>query len=280
MAELEGRVAVITGGASGIGAATARRFAAEGATVAIFDRDGEGAVSVAAEVNGHAYALDVRDTEEIAEAIDRVAQTLGQIDILVNNAGTGDLRPMHTVDDKLWHRLIDVNLTGTFNATRAVIPYMLETGRGAIVNNASVSGLAATRNEAAYSAAKAGVISLTKSGALEYGPTVRVNCVAPGHIRTPLTAVWDQMPDTFEPIAQSIPLGRIGEADEVAELILFLASDRSSYITGQTFVIDGGAILPQAGTDAALKRVFDRLQELSTRTGVTGGSLRPASDAS
>ena len=106
--------------------------------------------------------------------IDRVAEAMGRIDILVNNAGTGDLRPLHTVDDKLWHRLIDVNLTGTFNATRAAIPYMLELGRGAIVNNASVSGLMPTRNEAAYSAAKAGVISLTKSGALEYGPTVRV----------------------------------------------------------------------------------------------------------
>jgi len=214
--ELEGRVAIVTGGGSGIGAATARRFAAEGATVAIFDRDTETAAAVAAEVSGHAYALDVRDGDEVAEVIDRVAQTVGQVDILVNNAGTGDLRPLHTVDDKLWHRLIDVNLTGTFNATRAVIPFMLETGGGAIVNVASVSGLAPTRNEAAYSAAKAGVIALTKSGALEYGPAVRVNCVAPGHVRTPMTAVWEQMPDAFEPIAEAIPLGRIGEADEVA----------------------------------------------------------------
>jgi len=260
VADLDGRVAIITGGASGIGAATAHRFAAEGATVAIFDRDAERAVKIAAATGGHAYALDVRDSDEVTEVVNLVAQTLGQIDILVNNAGTGDLRPMHTVDDKLWHRLIDVNLTGTFNATRAVIPFMLETGGGTIVNNASVSGLAATRNEAAYSAAKAGVISLTKSGALEYGPTVRVNCVAPGHIRTPLTAVWEQMPEAFEPIEASIPLRRIGEPEEVAELILFLASDRSSYITGQTLVIDGGAILPQAGTDAALAKLFDSFQ--------------------
>jgi NAD(P)-dependent dehydrogenase (short-subunit alcohol dehydrogenase family) len=259
--ELEGRVAIVTGGGSGIGAATARRFAAEGATVAIFDRDAETAGAVAAEVHGHAYALDVRDGDEVAEVVDRVAQTVGQVDILVNNAGTGDLRPLHTVDDKLWHRLIDVNLTGTFNATRAVIPFMLETGGGTIVNVASVSGLAPTRNEAAYSAAKAGVIALTKSGALEYGPTVRVNCVAPGHVRTPMTAVWEQMPDAFEPIAEAIPLGRIGEADEVAEAILFLASDRASYITGQTLVVDGGVILPQAGTDAALAKLFDRLRE-------------------
>ena len=261
MGELDGRVAIITGGGSGIGAATARRFAAEGATVAVLDRDADGASRVATEVNGHAYALDVRDGDEVSEVIDRVAQTLGQIDILVNNAGTGDLRPLHTVDDKLWHRLIDVNLTGTFNATRAAIPFMLETGGGAIVNNASVSGLAPTRNEAAYSAAKAGVIALTKSGALEYGPTVRVNCVAPGHVRTPMTAVWEQMPDAFAPIAEAIPLGRIGEPDEVAEAILFLASDRASYITGQTLVVDGGVILPQAGTDAALAKLFDRLNE-------------------
>ena len=251
---------MITGGGSGIGAATARRFAAEGATLAIIDRVPEGLLRIGAEVDGHAYALDVRDSEEVTEVINVIAQTLGQIDILVNNAGTGDLRPLHTVDDKLWHRLIDVNLTGTFNLTRAVIPYMLETGGGAIVNNASVSGFAPTRNEAAYSAAKAGVISLTKSAALEYGPTVRVNCVAPGHVRTPMTAVWDQMPDAFEPIAATIPLGRIGEAEEVAEVILFLASDRSSYITGQTLVVDGGAILPQAGTDAALAKLFDQLQ--------------------
>jgi NAD(P)-dependent dehydrogenase (short-subunit alcohol dehydrogenase family) len=259
--ELDGRVAIITGGGSGIGAATARRFAAEGATIAVLDRDADGASTVATEVNGHAYALDVRDGDEVSEVINRVAQTLGQVDILVNNAGTGDLRPLHTVDDKLWHRLIDVNLTGTFNATRAAIPFMLETGGGAIVNNASVSGLAPTRNEAAYSAAKAGVIALTKSGALEYGPTVRVNCVAPGHVRTPMTAVWEQMPDAFAPIADAIPLGRIGEADEVAEAILFLASDRASYITGQTLVIDGGAVLPQAGTDAALAKLFERMNE-------------------
>jgi NAD(P)-dependent dehydrogenase (short-subunit alcohol dehydrogenase family) len=259
VAELEGQVAVVTGGGSGIGAATARRFAADGARVAVLDRDAEGAEAVAQEVGGKAHTVDVRDGDAVSEVVAQIMAGVGRIDVLVNNAGVGDLRPLHTVDDKLWHRLLDVNLTGTFNATRAVVPHMLAAGGGAIVNNASLSGLMPTRNEAAYSAAKAAVIALTKSGALEYGPAVRVNCVAPGHIRTPLTAVWDQNPDAFTPIADALPLGRIGEAAEVAEVILFLASSRSSYVTGQTIVVDGGAMLPQAGTDAALAKLFDQL---------------------
>ena len=258
MAELDGQVAIITGGASGIGRATAVRFAAEGARVAVFDRDGEAAERVAQEVGGKAHEVDVRDGDALSAAVRAVADATGRIDVLFNNAGSGDLRPLHTVDDKLWHRLIDVNLTGTFNGMRAVMPIMLEAGRGAIVNNASVSALTPTRNEAAYSAAKAGVVALTKSGALEYGPEVRVNCVAPGHVRTPLTAVWEQFPDVFDPVAQQIPLGRIGHADEIAEVVLFLASRRSSYITGQTLVVDGGISLPQAGTDIALAELFER----------------------
>jgi NAD(P)-dependent dehydrogenase (short-subunit alcohol dehydrogenase family) len=259
VAELDGRVAVVTGGASGIGAATARRFAAEGARVAVIDRDPEGAAAVADEIGGQAHALDVRDGDAVEQAVGRIVSAVGRIDVLANNAGTGDLRPLHTVDDKLWHRLIDVNLTGTFNAMRSVVPHLLAGGGGTIVNNASLSGLFPTRNEAPYSAAKAGVIALTKSGALEYGPTVRVNCVAPGFVRTPLTAVWDQIPGAFAPIADAIPLGRMAEADEIAEVILFLASDRSSYVTGQTLVVDGGAMLPQAGTDAALAKLFEQL---------------------
>jgi NAD(P)-dependent dehydrogenase (short-subunit alcohol dehydrogenase family) len=256
--ELDGQVAMITGGASGIGRATAVRFAAEGATVAVLDRDGEAAARVAQEVGGSAHAVDVRDGEALAAALRAVADATGRFDVLFNNAGTGDLRPLHTVDDKLWHRLIDVNLTGTFNGMRAAVPLMLETGHGAIVNNASVSALTPTRNEAAYSAAKAGVIALTKSGALEYGPSIRVNCVAPGHVRTPLTAVWEQFPEVFDPVARAIPLGRIGHADEVAEVVLFLASARASYVTGQTIVVDGGISLPQAGTDAALTQLLEK----------------------
>jgi NAD(P)-dependent dehydrogenase (short-subunit alcohol dehydrogenase family) len=255
MAEFEGRAVLVTGGASGIGAAAARMFAARGATVGVLDRALDRADAA------HTYEVDVRDGDAVTRAVTEFAGVTGRLDVLVNNAGTGDLRPMHTLDDKLWHRLIDVNLTGTQNGMRAAIPLMLAAGRGAIVNNASLSGLMPTRNEAAYSAAKAGVIALTKSGALEYGPVVRVNCVAPGHVRTPLTAAFEQFPDIFEPVAAQLPLRRMGEAGEVAELICFLASDRASYITGQTIVIDGGASLPQAGTDAALAALLERFSQ-------------------
>jgi len=256
--ELDGKIAIVTGGASGIGRATAVRFAGEGAQVAVFDRDGEAAQLVAKEIGGTSHAVDVRDGDAVGAAVQAVADANGRLDVLFNNAGSGDLRPLHTVDDKLWHRLLDVNLTGTFNGMRAAVPVMLQGEGGTIVNNASVSALTPTRNEAAYSAAKAGVVALTKSGALEYGPAVRVNCVAPGHVRTPLTQVWEEFPDVFDPVAEAIPLRRIGHADEIAEVVLFLASARSSYMTGQTLVVDGGISLPQAGTDAALARLFER----------------------
>lgn len=259
MGELDGRAAVVTGGASGIGRATAIALAREGARVAVFDRDANGARVVAAEVGGSAYEIDVRDGALVTAAMQDAASAMGGVHVLVNNAGTGDLRPMHTVDDKVWHRVVDVNLTGTFNAMRAAVPIMTEGGGGAIVNNASVSGITPTRNEAAYSAAKAGAIALTKSGALEYGPAVRVNCVAPGYIRTPLTAMFDQHPEAFAAIADGMPLRRMGEPAEVAETILFLCSPRASYITGHTIVVDGGVSLPQSGTDAALAKLFEQL---------------------
>jgi NAD(P)-dependent dehydrogenase (short-subunit alcohol dehydrogenase family) len=258
--ELSGARAIVTGGASGIGLAVAQRFAAAGARVAIFDRDGAGAQAAAASVDGYAHEVDVRDGDAVAAAVEAATAQLSGVSILVNNAGIGDLRPMHTVDERLWHRLLDVNLTGTYHGMRHVIPLMVEAGKGAVVNVASLSGISPTRNEAPYSAAKAAVIALTKSGALEYGPAVRVNCVAPGFVRTPLTAIWDDHPESFAPIRDAIPLQRIGDAHEIAELVAFLSSDRASYITGQTIVIDGGLSLPQAGTDAALAKLFDELQ--------------------
>ncbi len=255
--QFSGRGAIVTGAASGIGAATARLLANAGAMVAVVDRNEQGANDVAATIPGAlACTCDVRDGSLVTHVVAEAAAAFGDVSILVSNAGVGDLRPLDTVDDKLWHRLVDVNLTGTFNAIRAVVPHMLTAGRGVIVTNASLSGLMPTRNEAAYSAAKAGVIALTKSTALEYGPTIRVNCVAPGFVATPLTSVFQDVPDVFEPIRTSIPLQRMGTAAEVAEVIGFLCSDASSYVTGQTIVIDGGLGLPQAGTDAALAALY------------------------
>lgn len=259
MGELDGQGVIVTGGGSGIGRATAHVLARAGAGVAVLDRDDAAARAVAAEVQGLAYALDVRDGAMVASAVEDAAARLGHVAILVNSAGTGALGPLHELDEKLWHRLIDVNLTGVYHAMRAVVPAMRSRG-GSIVNVASLSGLMPTRNEAAYSAAKAGVIALTKSGALEYGPAVRVNCVAPGFVRTPLTAAWDEHPDAFAPIAEQIPARRMGEAREVAEVVAFLCSARSSYVTGQTIVVDGGLSLPQAGTDAALALLTERLR--------------------
>jgi len=194
-------------------------------------------MAIAAATGGHAYALDVRDADEVTEVVGTVAQTLGQIDILVNNAGTGDLRPMHTVDDKLWHRLIDVNLTGTFNATRAVIPYMLESGSGAIVNNASVSGLAATRNEAAYSAAKGGIIGLTLPLARDLSAIgVRVMTIAPGTFRTPAYAMMpDEMVDHLESLTP-FPK-RMGHPDEYAALVEHICAN--TMLNGEVIRIDG-----------------------------------------
>ena len=188
---MDRRVAVVTGANKGIGREIARQLAREGITVFIGARDEqrgrEAAEKLRAEgLDVRPLRLDVTDDASIAAAAATLERDPGRLDILVNNAGSGDLRPMHMVDDKTWHRLIDVNLTGTFNGMRAAVPLMLEAGGGAIVNNASVSGMSPTRNEAAYSAAKAAVVSLTKSGALEYGPTIRVNCVSPGNINTTL----------------------------------------------------------------------------------------------
>lgn len=250
--------AFVTGAASGIGAATARMLAARGARVAVVDRDADGAGKVATEVGGLALVCNVADPEAVTDAVVRAESELGPIDVLVNNAGVGDLRPLHLLDDATFRRVLDVNFSGVFYAMRCVLPAMRERGRGSVVNLASLSGVNPTRNEAIYSAAKAATIALTKSGALEYGPAVRVNCVAPGFVATPLTALFQAEPETFEPIRASTPLQRMGTADEIAEVVAFLASDRASFITGQTIVVDGGNSLPQAGTDPTLAALWER----------------------
>ncbi|MSO37678.1 MAG: SDR family oxidoreductase [Acidimicrobiia bacterium] len=251
MGMLDGELAIVTGGASGIGLATVRRMAEEGAKVAVLDIDGEGARAVAAEIGGFAIEADVSDSETCSEAIAEMADALGGLTVLFNNAGVGNAMPLHKYPDAEWQRLIGVNLTGTFNCIRAAVPLMRDRG-GSIVNHASVSGVRPTRFEGPYSAAKAGVISLTMDAALEYAPSIRVNCVSPGLIETPLTAGVLAAEGLRSVVEEATPLGRVGTPQDVANVVVFLASQMSAYVTGQNLLIDGGSTLPNAQADALL----------------------------
>jgi NAD(P)-dependent dehydrogenase (short-subunit alcohol dehydrogenase family) len=252
---LEGRRAVITGGASGIGAETCRRFAQEGAAVAVIDRNGDGASEVAKEVGGIAFEVDVRDADGVTSAVQEAAKRMGGLTDLVTNAGTGTAKPLLEYTDKEFALLVGVNLTGTFNTIRAAGQIMVEGGGGSIVTNASLTGLRPTRGEGPYSAAKAGVIALTANAALELAPAIRANCVAPGMIDTPLTAPITQTPAWKRAAEFGTPLARLGTAREVADVIVFLASPAAAYITGQTIVIDGGSVLPSLQSDAVLRAI-------------------------
>ena len=255
MGLLDGRRAVVTGGGSGIGAATCRRFVAEGAAVAVLDVDGSAAEAVASEVGGVAVTADVADGPGLTGAFERAAASLGGLDTVVNNAGTGNVLPLHDYPDAEWDRLLRVNLTGVFNGTRAAVAHLRVAGRtGSIVNVSSLSGLRPTRGEAPYSAAKAGVVALTMSAALEYGPAVRVNCVSPGFIRTPLTEPACADDATRAELEAGTPLGRLGTAEDVAATITFLCSDLAAYVTGANLVVDGGSALVNAQVDPMLRR--------------------------
>ena len=260
MAWLAGKRALVTGGASGIGRAVARRFAAEGARVAVLDRDGEGAAAVAKELDGQAVEADVGDPAAARRGVDAAAEALGGLDVLSHNAGTGALLGMQDVSPALFDELVRVNLSGAFHVMQAAVPHLRAAGGGTIVHNASESGIRATRGELPYSAAKAGVISMTTAAAQELAPEIRVNCVSPGVIRTAMTEPLFQAPGLLEPVEQATPLGRTGQADEVADVILFLASDLSRYVTGQNLVVDGGMGLPQAGIDDVLRRVLPAMR--------------------
>lgn len=255
---LAGRKALITGGGAGIGASTCRRFVEEGASVVVLDRDGDSAARVADELGAIAMTADVRDSSAVTDAVRASAERMGGLTDLVNNAGAGMAKPLLDYSDKEWALLLGVNLTGTFHAIRAAAPIMVEQGFGSIVNNASLTGVRPTRGEGPYSAAKAGVLSLTQTAALELAPAVRVNAVAPGMIHTALTEVVVSTPAWRAAAEAGTPLGRIGAAREVADVIVFLASQAASYITGQTVVIDGGSVLPSLQSDALLRAISEQ----------------------
>jgi NAD(P)-dependent dehydrogenase (short-subunit alcohol dehydrogenase family) len=231
------RTAVVTGGVSGIGAGVARRIAAEGATVSLWDMDREGLARSGA---AHTAALDVTDPASVHRAAEATAAALGKIDILIASAGvTG---PNHSTWDypvAAWDRVIDINLKGVFYCCHAIVPFMQSNGYGRIVNIASIAGKEGNPNASAYSASKAGVIGLTKSLGKELaGTDIRVNCVTPAAVKTP---IFEQMTQQqIDWMLSKIPIGRFGDIDEVASLILWLASEECSFSTGAVFDISGG----------------------------------------
>jgi 2-hydroxycyclohexanecarboxyl-CoA dehydrogenase len=238
---LEGRTALVTGGAKGIGAAIARRLAAEGAQVTIGDIDTEGAEEVANEIDANAVALDVTDYDSVKGAVDG----MDRVDVLVNNAGMDEFAFFTDTDPDLWGRVVGVNLGGVFACTHAVLPGMQQAGYGRIVSIASEAGRVGSKGSAVYSAAKGGVIAFMKTIAREnarYGVTA--NAIAPGPIDTPLLRsalefgeLGQKVIDTMKGATQ---MRRLGEPDEVAAAVAFLASDDASYVTGETIGVSGG----------------------------------------
>ena len=239
--DLDGRVAVVTGGASGIGLAIARRIAHSGGRVCLWDVDDEALTLGRADIAG-AYAVlaDVRDAVSVEVARDETISALGRIDVLVNSAGvTGPnaLTWEYPLDG--WRTVLDVNLTGTFHTCRAIVPTMLAAGYGRIVNIASVAGKEGNPNASAYSASKAGVIALTKSLGKELAMTaIRVNCVTPAAVETKLFA--QMTPAHIEYMRSKIPMGRFGMPDEIAALVVWLCTEECSFSTGATFDLSGG----------------------------------------
>ena len=245
---LHGRVAVITGGASGIGAAAACMFVAEGARVVLGDLAQGAGEALAQELNGLAGApvarflrSDVTQLQEVEALVAAAERDFGRLDIMFNNAGIGSFGDTVTLDVAQWKQVIDVDLNGVFHGCKAAIPALRRAGGGAIVNTASISGIGADYGFAAYNAAKAAVINYTRTVALDHAAeNIRCNAVCPGWIDTPLT----ELTRGVEPLAQAwreaIPMRRAGNPAEIARVALFLASDEASYVTGTTVVADGG----------------------------------------
>ena len=238
----EGKVAVITGGASGIGAATARRLAAEGAAVVVSDINAESADALAAELRGSGsraigMKTDVSDETAVRTLVDRAASEMGAVDVMVNNAGVGEeATPIDERSAADWRRVMSINLDGVFFGVKHAARVMKARGRGGvIVNMASILGLVGFNGAPAYTAAKHGIVGFTKAVALELGPfKIRVVSVNPAFIRTPLISGQE---DAVLPLH---PIGRLGESEEVAGLVAYLASDEGAFLTGAAYLVDGG----------------------------------------
>lgn len=247
MNRLDGKVAVVTGGNAGIGEAVARRFADEGAAVVVTGRrqqELERVVNVIRHGKGKALAVggSVTDEAHAQEVARKAVESFGRIDVLVNNAGIGDFgKRLHEMDDATWVNVLDVNLTGVFRMIRAVVPQMLKQGRGAIVNISSVASLVGIPALAAYAASKGGLDALTRALAIDYAiDGIRCNVVNPGLIDTPMAASLMANPEMLGSILSQYAIRRAGTPEEVASMVLYLASDEAAWVTGGTFAIDGG----------------------------------------
>jgi len=244
------KVSFITGGGTGIGRACAMLFAAEGAQVVVTGRRNEPLRAVVHEIErsgGHALAIacDVTDRESAESALSGAVEYFGRINVVVNNAGTVAVADAEHTSDEDWHRILEVNLTGTFFVSRAALPILRKEGGGSIVNVGSVLGLVARKQRAAYCAAKAGVTGLTKAMALDHAhEKIRVNCICPTIVETELgmqsIAVLPDPEAERRKRSAEIPLGRMGTPNDVAQLAVYLASDESSWVTGTAFPLDGG----------------------------------------
>jgi NAD(P)-dependent dehydrogenase (short-subunit alcohol dehydrogenase family) len=231
-------------------------MAAEGAAVAVVDRDSESAHAIASEIGGRAFVADVSDHEQVRQIVAEAARELGGLSVVFANAGIGSFGAVDEMDPAEWHKVIDVNLSGVFHTVREGLPHLVRSASGSVVCTASISGVRPAEGEAAYAATKAGVAAFCASVALEYGPAVRANAVSPGMIATALTApLIDGFPDLVERMVGKTPAGRIGTPEDIADVVVFLCSDLARFITGQNIVVDGGMTLHGSGVDG-LYRYF------------------------